>query len=94
MASRALQLLALADFPLIEPGDDLAALVADALRANALTLESGDVLVLAQKIVSKAEGRYVRLADVQPGAEAIALAESCDKDPRQMELVLRESKAV
>lgn len=94
MASRALQLLALADFPLIEPGDDLAALVADALRANALTLESGDVLVLAQKIVSKAEGRYVRLADVQPGVEAIALAESCDKDPRQMELVLRESKAV
>jgi coenzyme F420-0:L-glutamate ligase/coenzyme F420-1:gamma-L-glutamate ligase len=89
-----LQLIGLAAFPLVEPGDDLAALVADALQAQSLALQPGDVLVLAQKIVSKAEGRYVRLADVTPSAAALALAEKADKDPRQAELILRESNEV
>lgn len=89
-----LQLTALRDFPLVEPGDDLAQLIADALRKQALTLQPGDVLVLAQKIVSKAEGRYVRLAEVEPSAEALALAQRADKDPRQAELILRESREV
>ena len=94
MASRSLQLQALADFPLIEPEDDLAAIIAASLGANSLVLQPGDVLVLAQKIVSKAENRYVRLAAVEPSAEAVELARRCDKDPRQMELVLRESVGV
>ncbi len=94
MASSQLQLIALQHFPLVEPGDELAALITDALQANQLSLQDGDVLVIAQKIFSKAEGRYVRLADVEPGEEAMQLAERCDKDPRQMELVLRESSEV
>lgn len=89
-----LQLIGLSDFPLVEPGDDLAQLLVEALQRQSLTLRAGDVLVLAQKIVSKAEGRYVRLADVQPSAEALALAERADKDPRQAELILRESSEV
>lgn len=94
MASSQLQLVALQGFPLVEPGDDLGELVAQSLSDNQLCLEDGDVLVLAQKIFSKAENRYVRLSEVEPSAEAQALAERCDKDPRQMECVLRESREV
>ena len=89
-----LELIPLENFPLVEPGDDLALLIWDSLRANNLALQEGDVLVIAQKIISKAEGRYVRLADVTAGPEALALAERVDKDPRQVELILRESNAV
>jgi coenzyme F420-0:L-glutamate ligase/coenzyme F420-1:gamma-L-glutamate ligase len=93
MASR-LELIALENFPLVEPGDELGRLIADSLQRNALQLQPGDVLVIAQKIVSKAEDRYVRLADVEPGPEAIALAQRADKDPRQVELILDESREV
>ncbi|MBA6412552.1 coenzyme F420-0:L-glutamate ligase [Parahaliea sp. F7430] len=89
-----LQLFALQGFPLVEPGDDLAALIGDCLRANQLELQPGDVLIVAQKVVSKAEGRYVRLADVEPSERAQLLAEQADKDPRQMECILRESREV
>jgi coenzyme F420-0:L-glutamate ligase/coenzyme F420-1:gamma-L-glutamate ligase len=89
-----LQLLPLDDFPLVEPGDDLARLVADSLEENGLTLQEGDVLVVAQKIVSKAENRYRRLADVTPSSEAVELAEVAEKDPRQVELMLDESAEV
>ena len=83
-----LELLALDGFPLVEPGDDLGRLLADALDSNGLQLQAGDVLVIAQKVVSKAEGRYVRLADVEAGPEAVALAGQAGKDPRQVELML------
>ncbi len=89
-----LELTALENFPRVEPGDDLAELLVDSLALNNLQLVPDDVLVIAQKIVSKAEDRYVRLADVTPGAEAIALAEQADKDPRQAELILRESREI
>tara|TARA_R110002110_G_scaffold406421_1_gene626357 strand:- start:169110 stop:169877 length:768 start_codon:yes stop_codon:yes gene_type:complete len=89
-----LELIALEGFPLVEPGDDLALLVLESLRSNQLALRDGDVLVVAQKVVSKAEGRYVRLSDVVPGEEAKALAAETDKDSRQVELILRESNAV
>ena len=89
-----LQLIGLEGFPLVEPGDDLGALIADALEAQSLALLPGDVLVLAQKIVSKAEDRYVRLADVTPSTAALELAARADKDPRQAELILRESREV
>lgn len=86
-----LELIPLAGFPLVEPGDDLAGLLGDCLAANKLALQAGDVLVVAQKVVSKAEGRYVRLAEVQPGERALALARDADKDPRQVQLILDES---
>ena len=93
MAPR-LELIALEGFPLVEPGDALAQLIADSLRHNDLQLQPGDVLVIAQKIVSKAEGRYVRLADVEPGPAALELAARTDKDPRQVEVMLSESREV
>jgi coenzyme F420-0:L-glutamate ligase/coenzyme F420-1:gamma-L-glutamate ligase len=89
-----LQLIPLLGFPLVEPGEDLAEIIFQSLKDNELTLQDEDVLVVAQKVVSKAEDCYVRLADVVPSDEAIALARKADKDPRQMELVLRESREV
>jgi coenzyme F420-0:L-glutamate ligase/coenzyme F420-1:gamma-L-glutamate ligase len=73
--------------PEIRAGDDLAALIAE--RAD---LRDGDVLVVAQKVVSKAEGRVVRLADVEPSEEARRLADG--EDPRRIEVILRESKRI
>lgn len=89
-----LEILPLAGFPLVEPGDDLVGLITRSLEENGYSLQSGDVLVLAQKIVSKAEGRYRRLADVEPGVDAQELARQADKDPRQVELILQESREV
>ena len=77
--------------PLVREGDDLAALLEGALARAALSLQAGDVLVVAQKIVSKSEGRVVRLRDVQPTARAVELAERTDKDPRMVQLILDES---
>lgn len=87
-------LTALEGFPLIAPGDDLAALIAVGLERQCIKLHSDDVLVIAQKVVSKAEGRYVALDSVTPSAEAQRLAQQAAKDPRQMELVLQASRRV
>ena len=92
--ARRMTVLALAAMPLVRPGDDLATLTLGALAAGGERLADGDVLVLAQKIVSKAEGRIVDLATVVPGPRAVALAAETDKDARVVELVLRESRAV
>lgn len=80
--------------PLVRPGDDLPALIGAALRSAGHELRDGDLLAVAQKIVSKAEGRLVRLADVQASPEAFELAERTDKDPRLVELILGESNGV
>ena len=82
------------DLPEIRPGDDLAATILDGLDRAGMDLEQGDVVVVAQKVVSKAEGRIVDLTAVEPRPEAGRLAAKCDKDPRLIELVLRESTAV
>jgi coenzyme F420-0:L-glutamate ligase/coenzyme F420-1:gamma-L-glutamate ligase len=89
-----LQLSALPGLPKVEPGDDLAELILAGLERLGETLQSGDVLVLAQKIVSKAENRYVYLNDILPSARAQELAQQADKDPRIVELILRESTEV
>ena len=89
-----LQFHVLPDLPMVEAGDDLAALLEVALRRLPVTLDDGDVLVVAQKIVSKAEGRLIPLASVTPGERAIALAKETDKDPRLVQLVLDESTEV
>jgi coenzyme F420-0:L-glutamate ligase/coenzyme F420-1:gamma-L-glutamate ligase len=85
---------ALAGIKLVEPGDDLSEIAVAAFSANGIVPEAGDVLVLAQKIVSKAEGRYVDVTTVEPSDRAIALAAEVDKDPRFVEVVLSESKRV
>lgn len=82
------------NIPLIQPGDDLAAIVVRALDAIPLPLEDGDILVFAQKVVSKAEGRLFNLTQVEPSPRAVELAAQCEKDPRFIELVLRESREV
>ncbi len=89
-----MQLHSLSGFPLVEPGDDVASFVCDCLVHNGLDLQSGDLLVIAQKIISKAENRYVCLSEVEPSQRATELAVECDKDPRLVELILRESKEV
>ena len=77
--------------PMIGCGDDLAATISTALGAADIQLIDGDIVCIAQKIISKAEGRTVSLADVSPSAEAIELAEETEKDPRLVELILGES---
>ncbi len=89
-----LTLTPLPGIPEVRPGDDLAGLVRRGLQQAGLTLQPGDIIVVAQKIVSKAEGRFVRLEDVTPSARAHDLARRTAKDPRLVELVLRESAQV
>jgi coenzyme F420-0:L-glutamate ligase/coenzyme F420-1:gamma-L-glutamate ligase len=89
-----LAILPVLNITLIQEGDDLAALIADAASSQGLQLEDGDVLVVAQKIVSKAEGRLVSLASVKPSQAAIQLAGEIDKDPRLVELILQESSEI
>ena len=80
--------------PLVQPGDDLAALISAALHGAGVKPLAGDLIAVAQKIVSKAEGRSVRLDTVTPSAEAKDIATRANKDPRVVELILRESRAV
>jgi coenzyme F420-0:L-glutamate ligase / coenzyme F420-1:gamma-L-glutamate ligase len=89
-----LTLTPLSGIPLIRPGDNLADILLTSLQQTNLVLQDSDILVLAQKIVSKAEGRLVNLATVTPSAEAVELAARAEKDPRLVELVLRESREV
>ena len=88
--------VALAGIPEIAAGDDLGALIGDALAATPglLPLRRNDVLVVTQKVVSKAEGAIVDLDGVEPRPEAVAFAERWDRDPRQVEVVLREARRV
>jgi coenzyme F420-0:L-glutamate ligase / coenzyme F420-1:gamma-L-glutamate ligase len=89
-----LTVLALPGIPLVQPGDDLAQLILDALAQAGETLQTGDALVVTSKIVSKAEGRFFELADVEPSAEAQRLADETKKDPRIVELVLQDSVGI
>ena len=89
-----LTLTPLEGLPLIEPGDNLADLILENCAGMDLTIQDGDIFMLAQKIVSKAEGQLVNLGSVQPSARAVELAEFTDKDPRVVELVLQESRQV
>jgi coenzyme F420-0:L-glutamate ligase/coenzyme F420-1:gamma-L-glutamate ligase len=89
-----LTLNAIPGIPLIQAGADLAKILLQSLAAAGIELQDGDVLVLAQKIVSKAEGRWVNLAQVQPTRRAVELAGQIEKDPRLVELILQESAEV
>jgi coenzyme F420-0:L-glutamate ligase / coenzyme F420-1:gamma-L-glutamate ligase len=91
-----LEVVALDGIPELEPGDDLASLIGDAIERTSglLPLAPDDVLVVTQKVVSKAEGAIVDLTTVAPRPEAIAFAERWDRDARQVEVVLREARRV
>lgn len=94
VSGKRLQLIALPGLPLVEAGADLAVLIDAASAAAGEGLADGDIVVVAQKIVSKAEGRAVDLAAVEPSARARELAPQVDKDPRLVELILSESSEV
>jgi coenzyme F420-0:L-glutamate ligase / coenzyme F420-1:gamma-L-glutamate ligase len=87
-------LTGLSNIPLIQAGDDLPSILWDCLQNEGISLNDGDILVITQKIISKAENRLISLRDVIPSSEAAKLAEIVEKDPRFVELVLRESKKV
>ena len=89
-----LVLTPLAGIPRVRPGDDLPMLLLEALGRAEVRLEAGDILAVTQKIVSKAEGRLVHLPEVRPSSEARRLAEESQKDPRLVEVILRESRQV
>ena len=85
------RLVGLADIPEVKEGDDVAGLILEAAAAQGTPIQGGDILVVTQKIVSKAEGRVVRLRDVQPSTFAAQLSEGHNRDPRHTEIILRES---
>jgi coenzyme F420-0:L-glutamate ligase/coenzyme F420-1:gamma-L-glutamate ligase len=93
-AAPTITLIGVRGLPLVEAGDDLVALIVDALAGQGTALADGDIVVITSKIVSKAEGRLVDLATVSPSSRARTLAAATDKDPRLVELILRESTAV
>src|SRR5689334_22486381 len=86
-----LRLFGLGGIPEVGAGNDVAALIGTAIEDAGVGLETGDVLVVTHKIVSKAEGRLVRLAEIEPSTLAARIGERYGKDPRQVEVVLRES---
>jgi coenzyme F420-0:L-glutamate ligase / coenzyme F420-1:gamma-L-glutamate ligase len=90
------EVIALAGISEVRPGDDLGAMIGDALATTpgVLPFRTGDVLVVTQKVVSKAEGAVVDLRTVEPRAEAVAWAEAWGRDPRQVEVVLREARRI
>jgi len=89
-----LRVFGLGGIPEVRPGDDAGALVGDAIAVSGVGLQPGDVVVVTHKIVSKAEGRLVTLADVEPSALAQTFAAEHGKDARQIEVVLRESRRI
>lgn len=85
---------AVPDIPLIQPGDNLVSIILNALSRAEIKLQNHDILVIASKIVSKAEGRLVALETVKPSQNALELAQQTGKDPRIAELVLQESNQI
>ncbi|MEM3566680.1 MAG: coenzyme F420-0:L-glutamate ligase [Candidatus Bathyarchaeia archaeon] len=86
--------IALEGFPLIKPGDNIAKIITETAKQNGLKIEDGDIIVIAQKIFSKAEGRIVNLKEVVPSEDAREIARITGKSPKFVELVLREAKEV
>jgi len=94
MGVRQLLFSALPGVPIVQQGDNLASLILEGIERAVIELEDGDVVILTQKIVSKAEGRMIALQSVQPSKPAMDLAEETGKDPRVVELILKESRKV
>jgi coenzyme F420-0:L-glutamate ligase/coenzyme F420-1:gamma-L-glutamate ligase len=88
------QIIGVAGMPEVRPGDNLAALILEAIRGQGVDVEDGDVLVVTQKIVSKAEGRLVDLRQVEPSPSAQEMADRTGRDPRLLEVILGESRRI
>ena len=94
MQAKTVSIIGLEGFPLVKAGDDLAKIIVETAEKNAVPIDDGDVVVVAQKIVSKAEERVVKLRAVEPSERAKKMAKVASKDPRFVELVLKEAKKV
>ncbi len=94
MTAQQVQIIGVPGIPLIQTGDDLVAILAEALQAAGLALQDGDVVVFTSKIVSKAEGRWVDLTTVEPDEEARRVAAQCGKDPREVAVILSEAQRI
>jgi coenzyme F420-0:L-glutamate ligase / coenzyme F420-1:gamma-L-glutamate ligase len=92
--SPSISIIPVAGLPEIHEGDDLASLISRAARESGITVRDGDILVVAQKIVSKSEGRIVDLSSIEPSPKAAEIAAQQKKDPRFIEIVLRESRRI
>jgi len=90
----ALTIVGLKHIPNVKPGDNLGKMISAAARRQQVTLRSSDIVVVAQKVISKAERRFVSLNDVKPSKKAEELAATMKRDPRQVEVILRETKRV
>jgi coenzyme F420-0:L-glutamate ligase/coenzyme F420-1:gamma-L-glutamate ligase len=92
--TKAVSLIGLESFPMVKLGDNLAALIVTTIKREGLTLDDGDVVVVAHKVVSKAEGAVIKLRDVQPSKKAEEIAKVTLRDPRLVELILQETKSI
>ena len=89
-----IEIMGLEDMPLIKKGDDIGAAILDTARKQGMKIEEGDILVVTQKIVSKSEGRILDLNKIVPSAFALHIAKQTRRDPRHVEVILRESKRI
>jgi len=92
--AKTISVVGLESFPLVEAGDNLAKLIVESMKREGVSLDDGDIIAIAQKIVSKAEGRIVRLRNVSPSEKAKEMASATMKDPRLIELILGETRKV
>lgn len=89
-----IEIIGLEGIPEIKPGDDIAEIILNTLKENGLNVQNHDIFVISQKIISKSEGRIIELDKIKPSEEAFRIAQITEKDPRFVELVLRESKRI
>jgi len=94
MKAKTIRIIGLEGFPLVKAGDDLVKMIVETAAKSAVSIEDGDIVVVAQKVLSKAEGRVVKLSDVEPSDEAEKTAKVVSKDPRFVDLILKEAKKV
>lgn len=89
-----LSLQALSEFPLIQPGDNLSSIILESCKHNQFKLQDGDIIAIAQKVVSKSEGRYENLLEIKPSQKAFDLGKSLNREPAFIELILNESNQI
>ena len=89
-----LKLYGLKEIPLVQKGDNIAEIIEEDLEKEDIALEDGDILLIAETLISKAEGNIIKIDDIVPSDEAIEVAEKCKKDPKIVEIILRQSNEV
>jgi len=94
MTPKTVTIIGLEDFPLVKAGDNLAEIIVETAAKNGVEIKDGDVIVVSQKIVSKAEGRVIKFEEINPSEQAIKLAGKVQRDPKLIELVLKETKQI